>query len=201
MERRSPWSGLARRPTGVASTMAGADNNSLWIYKKELENEGCPNAEKTLEKQFSPWFKKHPVSEDGVQVDASVVDDPRGQREAEWQQDESGDGEDETIWQYMSDNEDLPIGIPPEDDDDIDYKIALAKPIRVDISAVLWSIIICSALTTSSKISITNASGCFFQIAQIAMLPMPKRASRSITLHKGSNVEPSICSQRQQPDG
>jgi hypothetical protein len=29
------------------------------IYKKELENEGCPNVEKTLEKQFSPWFKKH----------------------------------------------------------------------------------------------------------------------------------------------
>lgn len=29
------------------------------IYKKELENEGCPNVQKTLEKQFSRWFKKH----------------------------------------------------------------------------------------------------------------------------------------------
>ena len=29
------------------------------IYKKELENEGCPNVQKTLEKQFSSWFKKH----------------------------------------------------------------------------------------------------------------------------------------------
>jgi hypothetical protein len=29
------------------------------IYKKELEDEGCPNVQKTLEKQFSSWFKKH----------------------------------------------------------------------------------------------------------------------------------------------
>jgi hypothetical protein len=65
---------------------------------------------------------EQPVSEDGVQVDASVVDDLRAQIEAEWQQDESGDGEDETIWQYMSDNEDLPIGNPPQDDDDSDYE-------------------------------------------------------------------------------
>ncbi|RLM75003.1 hypothetical protein C2845_PM15G03330 [Panicum miliaceum] len=106
-------------PQKVASYISEA---TRMIYKKELVNEGCPNAEKTLEKQFSPWFKKHPVSEDGVQVDASVVDDLRGQREAEMQQDESGDGEDETIWQYMSDNEDLPIGIPTEDDDDSDYE-------------------------------------------------------------------------------
>jgi len=29
------------------------------IYKKELEDAGTPNVEKTLEKQFSSWFKKH----------------------------------------------------------------------------------------------------------------------------------------------
>jgi len=29
------------------------------IYKKELENEGCPDVKKTLEKHFSSWFKKH----------------------------------------------------------------------------------------------------------------------------------------------
>lgn len=29
------------------------------IFRKELQNEGCCNVEKTLEKQFSSWFKKH----------------------------------------------------------------------------------------------------------------------------------------------
>ncbi|CAD6268031.1 unnamed protein product [Miscanthus lutarioriparius] len=89
------------------------------IYKKELENEGCPNVQKTLEKQFSSWFKKHPVSEDGVRVDASVVDDLRRQREAEGQQDASADSEDETGWQYVSDNEGPTI--PLEDDNDSEY--------------------------------------------------------------------------------
>jgi hypothetical protein len=29
------------------------------LYRKELENEGIPDVEKTIEKQFSSWFKKH----------------------------------------------------------------------------------------------------------------------------------------------
>jgi len=29
------------------------------IYRKELEDEGCRDVEKTFEKQFSSWFKKH----------------------------------------------------------------------------------------------------------------------------------------------
>jgi len=62
---------------------------------------------------------EQPVSEDGVRVDASVVDDLQRQREAEGQQDESADSEDETGWQYVSDNE-CPT-IPPEDDDDSKY--------------------------------------------------------------------------------
>ena len=62
---------------------------------------------------------EQPVSEDGVRVDASVVDDLRRQREAEGQQDESADSEDETGWQYVSDNEGPTI--PPEDDDDSEY--------------------------------------------------------------------------------
>ncbi|EAZ15526.1 hypothetical protein OsJ_30934 [Oryza sativa Japonica Group] len=61
-----------------------------------------------------------PVSEGGFRVDASVVDDLRIQREAEGQQDESGDSEDETGWQYVSDNEGPTF--PLEDDDDSDYE-------------------------------------------------------------------------------
>uniref|UniRef100_A0A0A9GT35 DUF4218 domain-containing protein n=1 Tax=Arundo donax TaxID=35708 RepID=A0A0A9GT35_ARUDO len=34
-------------------------NKMVWIYKKQLEDEGVPNVEKALEKQFSSWFKKH----------------------------------------------------------------------------------------------------------------------------------------------
>lgn len=56
--------------------------------------------------------------EDGVTVEASVVDDLRGRRE-EGQEDESIDSEDETGWQYASDNEGLPI-ISEEDDSDYD---------------------------------------------------------------------------------
>lgn len=29
------------------------------MHKKELEDAGCSNVEKTLEKQFSSWFKEH----------------------------------------------------------------------------------------------------------------------------------------------
>lgn len=29
------------------------------IYRKELENDGIPDVQKALEKQFSSWFKKH----------------------------------------------------------------------------------------------------------------------------------------------
>ena len=29
------------------------------LYRKELENEGIPDVGKTIEKQFSSWFKKH----------------------------------------------------------------------------------------------------------------------------------------------
>jgi len=62
---------------------------------------------------------EQPVSEDGVHVDASVVDDLQRQREVEGQQDESTDGEDEIGWQYVCDNEGPTI--PPEDDDDSEY--------------------------------------------------------------------------------
>ncbi|CAD6267915.1 unnamed protein product [Miscanthus lutarioriparius] len=112
---------MARPEGSIAEAYVAAECLTICsrIYKKELENEGCPNVQKTLEKQFSSWFKKHPVSEDGVRVDASVVDDLRRQREAEGQQDELADSEDETRWQYVSDNEGPTI--PPEDDDDSEY--------------------------------------------------------------------------------
>ena len=63
---------------------------------------------------------EQPISEDGVRVDACVVDELRLQREVEGEQDDSSDSEDETGWQYVSDNEGPTV--PPEDDDDSDYE-------------------------------------------------------------------------------
>lgn len=102
----------------------------LWSVAKN-DNENLPN-EVVLSYQDDDCEGAHvqltegclqneqPISEDCVQVEATVVDQLRGQREAEGQQDESGDDEDETIQNYLSDNEDLTI--PPEDEDDSDYE-------------------------------------------------------------------------------
>ena len=54
-------------------------------------------------------------------VDATVVDDLRGQRETEVQENEESDGEDDTECQYMSDN-DNPKPSAEDDDDDSDYE-------------------------------------------------------------------------------
>jgi hypothetical protein len=62
---------------------------------------------------------EQPVNGDFHTVDATIVDDLRRQREEEIEQNESSDEDDETRWQYVSDNE-FPTN-PPEDDDDSDH--------------------------------------------------------------------------------
>lgn len=102
----------------------------LWSVA-ENDNEDIPNAVvlsyqdddcKGVHVQLTEGCLENdqPVSEGGFRVDASVVDDLRIQREAEGQQDELGDSEDETGWQYVSDNEGPTF--PLEDDDDSNYE-------------------------------------------------------------------------------
>jgi len=58
---------------------------------------------------------EHPDDEDCLNVDASVVGELRRQREQDVLENELSDDEDETRWQYVSDNEGPTI---PDDDDD-----------------------------------------------------------------------------------
>ena len=60
---------------------------------------------------------EHPVGEECVFVDASVVDTLRTQRVEEELENEASDSEDETRWQYISDDEGPAIPHDDEDDD------------------------------------------------------------------------------------
>jgi hypothetical protein len=58
----------------------------------------------------------HQDADESVNVNASVVDEFRVQREEEVEEYETSDNEDETGWQYVSDNEES-ITIVNDDDD------------------------------------------------------------------------------------
>ena len=60
---------------------------------------------------------EHPVGEECVCVNASVVDTLRTQRVEEELENEASDSEDETRWQYISDDEGPAIPHDDEDDD------------------------------------------------------------------------------------
>ncbi|KAG2559269.1 hypothetical protein PVAP13_8NG292652 [Panicum virgatum] len=60
---------------------------------------------------------EHPVGEECVCVNASVVDTLRTQRVEEELENEASDSEDETGWQYLSDDEGPAIPHDDEDDD------------------------------------------------------------------------------------
>ncbi|KAG2632789.1 hypothetical protein PVAP13_2NG127903, partial [Panicum virgatum] len=56
--------------------------------------------------------------EDCVQVDASIVDNLRAQRQEEMEE-KDDDENDETLWQYVNDNEG-PTSLDDDDDSDVD---------------------------------------------------------------------------------
>ena len=60
---------------------------------------------------------EHGGGENHLAVDATAVDDLRRQGEEGLQEEESSDGEDETIWQYASDCDEGPT-VPYDEDDD-----------------------------------------------------------------------------------
>lgn len=74
----------------------------MQINEENLDNEGNLDNE-------------HAYGEDSLNVDASIVDEVRGQKEEDVLENEPSDEEDETRWQYVSDNEGPTI---PDDDDD-----------------------------------------------------------------------------------
>ncbi|KXG23398.1 hypothetical protein SORBI_3008G090200 [Sorghum bicolor] len=103
------WHKLKREPV---------ENELVKVCILSYQDDDCEGVHVRVDD--SVFENEQPISEDGVCVDACVVDELRLQREVEGEQDDSSDSEDETRCQYFSDNEGPRI--PQEDDDDSDYE-------------------------------------------------------------------------------
>ena len=91
------------------------------VVALSYQDEGCEGGVQVALNEGTMENDEQPVNEDFHTVDATIVDDLRRQREEEIEQNESSDEDDETRWQYVSENE-FPTNPPEDDDNDSDYE-------------------------------------------------------------------------------